>query len=121
MEKVSIAKSFTFEAAHSLPNHEGKCKRLHGHSYRMEVFVTGPIQTTGSEEGMVMDFTRLSEIVEREVVSKWDHQLLNDVVSFTPTAELLAGEVFRLLKNAGLPVSRLELWETPRSRAVVED
>ena len=68
-----------------------------------------------------MDFAHLSEIVEREVVRKWDHRLLNDVVSFTPTAELLAEEAFRLLKNAGLPVTRLELWETPRSRTVVEE
>lgn len=119
--RTTIAKSFTFEAAHLLPDHIGKCAKLHGHSYRLEVSVSGLVQTTGAETGMVMDFTYLSEIVEREVVSKWDHQLLNDVVSFTPTAELLAGEAFRLLKNAGLPVTRLELWETPRSRAVVED
>ena len=87
----------------------------------MEVFVEGPVKTSGSDDGMVMDFAHLSEIVEREVVSKWDHQVLNDVVSFTPTAELLAEEAFRLLKGAGLPITRLELWETPKSRAVVED
>ena len=118
--KTSIAKSFTFEAAHVLPNHTGKCKNLHGHSYRLEVLVEGPVQTTGSEEGMVMDFARLTDVVEREIVIPLDHQYLNDVVAFAPTAELLAEEVFRRLTSAGIPVSRIELWETPKARAVVE-
>jgi len=118
--KTSVVKSFTFEAAHALPNHDGKCKNLHGHSYRLEVFVEGPIQTSGPGEGMVMDFARLSEVVEREIVIQWDHQYLNDVVTFVTTAELLAEEVFRRLASAGISVSRIELWETPKARAVVE-
>lgn len=118
--KTSIAKTFTFEAAHMLPHHEGKCKNLHGHSYRLEVFVEGPVQTEGAEEGMVIDFARLSEVVDREIVSQWDHAYLNDVVPFVPTAELLAQEAFRRLSDAGIPVSRIELWETPKARAVVE-
>lgn len=118
--KTSIAKSFTFETAHALPNHSSKCKNLHGHSYRLEVFVEGPVQTDGSEEGMVIDFARLSEVVEREITSQWDHQYLNDIVPFVPTAELLAEEAFRRIESAGIPVSRVELWETPKARAVVE-
>lgn len=118
--KTSIAKSFTFEAAHSLPSHTGKCKNLHGHFYRLEVTVEGLVQAEGAEAGMVMDFARLSEVVEREIVGQWDHQHLNEVVSFVPTAELLAQEAFRRLADAGIPVSRIELWETPKARAVVE-
>ncbi len=67
-----------------------------------------------------MDFARLSEVVEREIVIQWDHQYLNDVVTFVTTAELLAEEVFRRLASAGISVSRIELWETPKARAVVE-
>ena len=118
---TTITKSFTFEAAHLLPDHPGKCAKLHGHSYRLEVSVEGPVQTTGPEAGMGMDFTRLSDAVEREIVSVWDHVYLNDVVPFVPTAELLAQEAFRRLANAGIPVSRIELWETPKARAVVEE
>lgn len=118
--KTCIAKTFTFEAAHMLPNHAGKCKNLHGHSYRMDVSVEGPVQADGVEEGMVMDFARLTEAVEREIVSQWDHAYLNDAVAFVPTAELLAQEAFRRLLDAGIPVSRIELWETPKARAVVE-
>lgn len=80
----------------------------------------GPVQTAGAEEGMVMDFARLSEVVEREITSQWDHQYLNDVVPFVPTAELLAQEAFRRIESAGIPISRIELWETPKARVIVE-
>jgi 6-pyruvoyltetrahydropterin/6-carboxytetrahydropterin synthase len=57
-----IGKHFTFEAAHRLQNHNGKCRNLHGHSYKVEVSVTGEmLQTSGPEEGMLIDFGVLSE------------------------------------------------------------
>ena len=59
---TSITKRFTFEAAHSIPHHTGKCKNLHGHSYILEITVTGPIQESGPEMGMVMDFTEISNV-----------------------------------------------------------
>ncbi len=120
MPKTCIAKSFSFEAAHSLPQHEGKCKNVHGHSYRLEVTVCGPVQKSGPEEGMVMDFGKLSDLVKREIIEMWDHTYLNDVVSFTPTAENLANEILRRLQEKGLSVQRIELWETKKSRAIVE-
>jgi 6-pyruvoyltetrahydropterin/6-carboxytetrahydropterin synthase len=55
-----IRKSFTFEAAHRLLNHDGKCRNLHGHSYKVEVFVERiTLQTDGPKQGMVLDFTDL--------------------------------------------------------------
>jgi 6-pyruvoyltetrahydropterin/6-carboxytetrahydropterin synthase len=118
--KTSITKIFTFEAAHQLPNHSGKCAHLHGHSYRLEVTVTGEIIKEGTSEGMVLDFSDMGAVVESEVLSKWDHKYLNDLVDFVPTAELLAAEIFKRLKSAGLNVIKVNLWETPKAFATVE-
>lgn len=58
----TIGKDFTFEAAHRLQNHDGKCRNLHGHSYKVKVAVTGEsLRETGPETGMLFDFGVLSE------------------------------------------------------------
>lgn len=116
--KTTITKQFRFEAAHSLPNHDGKCKNLHGHSYLLEVTVSGEKHTSGPKEGMIMDFKDMSEIVEENIINKWDHQFLNDILDFVTTAENLAEECFRVLEKAGLKVEKIKLWET--SKAFVE-
>lgn len=105
--RTSVTRSFTFEASHQLPFHAGKCKRLHGHGYRLEVTVEGPI----GEDGMVMDFAEVKDVVRREVVDRYDHQHLNDLFA-NPTAEVVAGSIWESLTGAGLPVSRIRLWET---------
>lgn len=117
--RISITKIFTFEAAHSLPNHRGKCRRPHGHSYKLEVTLAGPLKTRGSSQGMVMDFADVSRLVKREIITQWDHHSLNDLFSFPTTAENLALEAFRRLKAANLPVVRVRLWETTTSYAEV--
>ena len=111
--QTSVTRAFTFEAAHQLPWHKGKCQRLHGHSYRLEVTVDGPVRP----DGMVVDFAELREVVDRDIVSRYDHQYLNDFLD-NPTAELLAQEIWKLLEAAQLPVARLRLWET--ANCVVE-
>lgn len=111
--KISITSTFSLESAHMLPFHEGKCARLHGHQYKFEVTVTGPIQTEGRVTGMVMDFSDIEEVVNREVVSQWDHQYLNDIVEFPTTAENLAAEIFRRVSKDLPGVTRVRLWETP--------
>lgn len=113
--KVAITKVFTFDAAHQLPWHQGKCKNLHGHTYRLEVSVAGPIH----EDGVVADFADVSAVVKRVVIEKFDHQYLNDFFD-NPTAELLALSFFKSLEAEGLSVSRLTLWETPTCSATVE-
>lgn len=65
-----ISKRFTFEASHVLPRHPGKCSRLHGHSWVLTVSVQGPID---EETGFVVDYGDLSELVNREVISRLDH------------------------------------------------
>ena len=108
--RTRVTRAFAFEAAHQLPWHAGKCRRLHGHSYRFEVTVEGPLD----ENGVVLDFDELRDVVQRKVVDRYDHQCLNDLMD-NPTAELVAGEVWKRLEAAGLPVVRLRLWETPDS------
>jgi 6-pyruvoyltetrahydropterin/6-carboxytetrahydropterin synthase len=112
---VSVTKAFSFDAAHQLPWHSGKCRHLHGHTYRLEVTVAGPI----NENGVVLDFDDLSASVMGVIVERFDHQLLNDHFP-NPTAELLAVEFTKLLEAGGLGIQRLTLWETPTSSATVE-
>ncbi len=104
---VRITRTFAFEAAHRLPWHPGRCRELHGHSYKLEVTVEGPL----GEDGIVIDFSDLKEAVEREVLARYDHRYLNDLMD-NPTAELVAGEVWKNLEAAGLPIVRIRLWET---------
>ena len=111
---ISITKQFKFEAAHLLPNHDGKCKNLHGHSYVLEITVSGPIIETGPKEGTVMDFSDLSKIVDREIISKWDHQFLNEILPFTTTAENLALECFRIIEEHNIPLTKIKLFETAK-------
>lgn len=108
--RTSVSRTFTFEAAHQLPWHTGRCRNLHGHGYRLVVTVDGPV----GDDGMVLDFEELAAVVEREVVSRYDHTYLNDLME-NPTAELLAQDIWKSLEAASLPISRITLWETPRS------
>ena len=108
--RTSVTRSFTFEAAHQLPWHPGKCQRLHGHSYRLEVTVEGPI----GDQGIVVDFSDIRQVVEREVIARFDHQYLNDLLE-NPTAELIAHEIWKSVEAADLAVSHIRLWETSDS------
>lgn len=81
MTSATIGKQFTFHASHKLPNHNGQCRRLHGHSYVLEVLVTGRVKQAGrteSDEGMVMDFDVLKGIYEKWIEPLVEHQYLNE-------------------------------------------
>ena len=78
---IKTTKSFTFDAAHFLPNHKGKCANMHGHTYRLDVTVVGnqgKLSLGGSDEGMVIDFADLKAAVKVEVIDKMDHQVMGD-------------------------------------------
>jgi len=105
-----VTRTFSFEAAHQLPWHPGRCRRLHGHHYRLEVTVEGPV----GPNGVVVDFADVAAVAEREVVGPFDHSYLNDVMG-NPTAELIAAEAWKRLEAAGLAVVALRLWETAES------
>ncbi len=113
-----IRKTFRFEAAHVLPFHPGKCARLHGHSYRFEVAVTGPLQTSGPATGMVVDFDDLSAIVRPNVVDRLDHSSLNDLIA-NPTAEEIARWIWAELAPRIAGLSEIVVWETQNACAVV--
>lgn len=96
---MKVTKSFTFDAAHALTNYHGACERMHGHTYRLDVTVDGPLD---QKTGMVVDFLLLKTVVHEYVLSKLDHTCLNDVLQ-NPSAELLAvwiwEQLFDLQKN----------------------
>ncbi len=71
-----ITKEFTFDSAHFLPSYYGKCERMHGHTYRLQVTVDGAV----GENGLVIDFVILKRIVKKQVLDKLDHQVINDVI-----------------------------------------
>jgi len=119
--KTTVTVSLTFAAAHRLPDHEGKCARLHGHTYGLEVSVEGSPQESGPAAGMVMDFSELREEVNRLILARLDHQLLNDLFDHAPTTESVAAWVFERLREAGLPVVRVRLAEGPNSYVEVTD
>lgn len=81
--KARISKKFKFDAAHKLPNYDGKCKNLHGHSWEFEVVLEGIVN---EKTGMIIDFNILKQIVDGNVVQILDHSYLNDIIS-NPTAE----------------------------------
>ncbi|HEV2368530.1 MAG TPA: 6-carboxytetrahydropterin synthase QueD [Acidimicrobiales bacterium] len=110
--RTRVTRSFTFEAAHELPWHPGKCQRLHGHHYVLEVTVEGPV----GPEGIVIDFDELAERFGRRITGRYDHRHLNDLLD-NPTAELLAADAWKQLEGEDLPVRLvgLRLWETPDS------
>jgi 6-pyruvoyltetrahydropterin/6-carboxytetrahydropterin synthase len=115
---VKIRKQFAFEAAHVLPYHAGKCSRLHGHSYRLDVTVTGTLQTEGPATGMVVDFDELARIVRGSVVEKLDHTHLNDTIE-NPTSENIVAWIWRRLAPELAGLDELTLWETANACAIL--
>lgn len=120
---ITVTRKFSFEAAHHLPLHKGKCRRLHGHTYNMEVEVWRDMdreKRDPSETGMVMDFGDLKEVVNKLIIEKFDHEYLN--TSFeNPTAEVMLDSIVAILQQAfeafGARLIRVKLQETENSWA----
>lgn len=108
---MEIFKEYTFEAAHFLPNVPPghKCHEMHGHTYRVVVYVEGPVDPT---TGFVCDFADISQAMAT-IYGKLDHQLLNNTID-NPTCEVLAEFLFNWLRQH-VPVSRIKVCETPTS------
>jgi 6-pyruvoyltetrahydropterin/6-carboxytetrahydropterin synthase len=108
---VDIFKVFTIEAAHRLPNvpEEHKCRRLHGHSFHIEVRVRGPVD---AQAGWVMDFADIGRAFE-PIYRQLDHQYLNEVAGLdNPTSENLAKWIWQRLKPALPMLSEVVVRET---------
>lgn len=108
---MEICKTFSFEAAHRLPNVPAghKCSRLHGHSFHLKVYVAGE---PGQQSGWVVDFGEIKTAV-RPILEQLDHHYLNEVAGLeNPTSENLARWIWGRLKP-GLPgLSKLVVQET---------
>ncbi|MFH1023028.1 MAG: 6-carboxytetrahydropterin synthase QueD [Planctomycetota bacterium] len=105
---MTVTKEFRFDAAHNLVKYQGKCERLHGHTYVLRVTLKGRV----NREGMVHDFTDLKRIVGEHVLAKLDHSYINDIIPQS-TAENIARWVWEQLED--LPLHEIRLWETPTS------
>jgi len=116
MYEVSVRQHF--DAAHYLRGYGGRCENLHGH--RFEVAVTVQAEKLNNM-GIALDFAELKKHLG-EVLKRFDHVCLNDIAPFdsvNPSSENIAttvyGELVRRL--GGMVISRVEVWESPESRA----
>ncbi len=139
MSNIRITKQFNFETGHALYGYDGKCRNVHGHSYKLSVTVIGtPISdSTNVKFGMVIDFSDLKKIVKEDIVDVFDHATvfnkntphlelakeLSDrghhviLVDYQPTSEMMiidfANKIKkRLPKNINLYSLRLQETET---------
>lgn len=107
-----------FAASHILHGHPGKCARLHGHNWQVEVLISA---RQLNAIGMALDFQDIKAATKR-ITEAMDHRHLNDLPAFeglNPTAEHVAAHVYRALKEEleqpGIRVASVTIWETPRS------
>ena len=142
MTKIRITKQFSFETGHALYGYDGKCKNVHGHSYKLSVTVAGIPLTDASNVkfGMVIDFGDLKKIVKEEVVDQFDHatvfnqntphvELANELknrghhvilVDYQPTSENMVIDFAERIKNrlpTKIELHSLKLQETESSFA----
>ncbi len=142
MTKIRITKQFSFETGHALYGYDGKCRNVHGHSYKLSVTVTGePIPDSGNVKyGMVIDFGDLKKIVKAEIVDVFDHATvfnkntphvelakeLSDrghnviLVDYQPTSEMMITDFAQKIKKhlpTGIKLHSLKLQETDTSFA----
>lgn len=108
---ITVTKLFEFEAAHHLPDYDGKCSKLHGHTYKLEVEVKAPV----GRNGMVVDFSLIKSLISIKVLDFLDHSNLNDFMKI-PTAEHTLIWILEQIKD-DIDVVRIRLWETSNSYA----
>ncbi|MGZ0015811.1 6-pyruvoyl trahydropterin synthase family protein [Yeosuana sp. AK3] len=142
MGNIRITKQFSFETGHALYGYDGKCKNVHGHSYKLSVTVIGkPISdTTNVKYGMVIDFGDLKHIVKEEIVNVFDHATVFNkntphielakelesrghnvlLVDYQPTSEMMVLDFSKKIKTRlpnHIKLHSLKLQETDTSFA----
>lgn len=110
----------TFSSAHQLRDYRGKCENLHGHNWRVQIYL---VSDKLNEIGIVMDFHEIKAYAE-EVISNLDHKFLNDIFPFTeinPSSENLAKWIFDNLKKKinrdNVRLSAVTVWESDTASA----
>ena len=117
---ITLTRIFTFEAAHHLPYYNGKCRKVHGHTYKLEVTIAGKVRSLSKYNpysGMVVDFNDLKFHVEDKIIKKYDHSYLNDFLP-VPTAECLIEKIAAELQEILPPdinLYEIRLWEGEKS------
>ncbi len=114
---MEIYKEFSFDSAHFLPNvPDGhKCKEMHGHTYRLKVFIRGGLDPT---LGWIMDFKDLKNAL-LPVIEQLDHKLINNIKGLqNPTAENITVWIWQQIKPSLPLLSRIELYETPTTGVI---
>lgn len=112
-----VTKIFSFCYAHQLPEHKGKCKRIHGHNAVLEISIMGKIN---KKTGMVIDFGDISKIT-KNLIGSLDHNYLNGVIPseyLPPTAENICGYLWEMIKpinNENMHLYKIKFYETPTS------
>ncbi|MGG5254151.1 6-carboxytetrahydropterin synthase QueD [Neobacillus sp. SM06] len=122
-KRVLVSKEFTFDAAHHLHEYEGKCKNLHGHTYKVVFGISG----FADERGLVIDFGDIKEIWKNEIEIFLDHRYLNETLPpMNTTAENMVVWIYEQMATAlkarsadynGVRVEFVRLFETPTSYA----
>ncbi len=125
-KRVGISKEFTFDAAHHLHCYDGKCKNLHGHTYKLVIMISGYVD----EVGISVDFGDVKRIYNEVIKSKLDHRYLNEVLpNMNTTAENMIVWIWEQidkkldeegLKKIGHRLEELVLYETPTSYATMK-
>ena len=116
---MEIFKSFTFEAAHHLPNVPSghKCGRLHGHSYEVTIYISGEIHP---QQGWVLDFSELKSRFT-PIYDALDHRYLNEISGLeNPTSENIARWIWKKLKPSLPQLSKIQIRETCTSGCIYE-
>ena len=92
MSVIRLTKEFSFEAAHALEGYDGRCREIHGHSYRLYITIKGEPESNpeSPKYGMVMDFGELKRIVNEQIIDRLDHSFM---MRRTPDAEQIVAEL----------------------------
>jgi 6-pyruvoyltetrahydropterin/6-carboxytetrahydropterin synthase len=124
--RVAVTKEFTFDAAHHLHLYEGKCKSLHGHTYKLVITISGFVNNIG----ICVDFSEIKEMYEEVIKKRLDHRYLNEVLPLmNTTAENMIVWIWEELdkylermgkKQQGTRLEELVLYETPTSYATLK-
>ncbi|MCB1137422.1 MAG: 6-carboxytetrahydropterin synthase QueD [Leptospiraceae bacterium] len=117
-QEVEIVKKYRFEAAHFLPNvPEGhKCKRMHGHSFKFELLLRGPVQ---ADTGWLIDFGDISKVVKPLIENYLDHYLLNDIEGLeNPTSEQISIWLWNRIKPHLPALAEIIVHETCTARCI---
>ena len=141
---MKVTKEVTFDSAHMLSNYSGKCQNLHGHTYKLQVTVEGPIAVEGDEEYMVTDFNNLKHVID-SVTERFDHAIIFSdadnrgaaedallkwaqtydmhyiILPYTKSTSEYIASYIKIQIESAYPTKRIsvKVWETPTSFAEV--